>query len=60
MNTSQHTQQMRSVGEYPQKTAFSVVRELEHAGIRTLITGSNETYQVRVSEGDYERALGRI
>jgi len=58
-NAKQHMH-THSVGTYPQMIAFRLVRELEHAGIRTQLVGAAESYDIRVSEADYERAIGRI
>jgi hypothetical protein len=48
------------VGIYPQALAFSVVRDLEHAGISTSLTALDNEYKVAVAESDWDRAIERV
>jgi hypothetical protein len=52
------------VGSYPIALAFSIARDLEHAGIRTDIKRADErerdNYVVRVKQRDIARAIALV
>lgn len=51
------------VGEFSRTLAFQVVRDLEHAGIRTELRSTknaNDDYAVEVAAADHERAVAIV
>jgi hypothetical protein len=60
MNTSSR---YRLVGEFSRTLAFQVVRDLEHAGIRTELRSTkneNDDYAVEVADADHARAVSIV
>lgn len=60
METPKSSKPLRSVGAWPLTEAFGVARNLEHAGISTVITGETGLHHVLVDVEDYEQAVSRI
>jgi len=60
METPKSSKPLRSVGVWPLTEAFDVARNLEHAGISTVVARETGLHHVLVGAEDYEKALSRI